>query len=404
MIRHRVCFVAVSLVLSLMATWATAQYHDDKYITCGTVLQLVDATAGTATTIFDNGGTTYDMAMDVDNQSLWFGQPNGLYKVDLNTLAVTTIIVDSMTLSSPRDMVMNQDGDLIYTSATAIYKYSFGTITTIANAPSGASNWYGGLEVDIDTGHYVLQAKTSPYVMLDIDDVGTINTLGTGGNPRYSITQDITTGDWYQGSFSSLYLLQPTTSTFVSVTLTGSAYYYALACDRASAASRRIVSIHNNGSSTSRLNYTDLATYTATLTTLNFGIYNYETEFYRGNDFCSVRTGQASWALKLNLPGEVGKGYVMALSMSGVRPGVTLPDGRRINLTLDTLSLLTVNNLIPSIFNPGTGILNARGEAAGTLNVGALGSLKGMRVWAEALVLDRGTIGTIVDPIGITLP
>ena len=70
--------IAALLVVSLMATWGTAQYHDDKYITCGSVLQLVDGTLGTATTIFDNNGTAYDMAMDVDNKSLWFGQPGGL--------------------------------------------------------------------------------------------------------------------------------------------------------------------------------------------------------------------------------------------------------------------------------------------------------------------------------------
>jgi hypothetical protein len=407
MFRPNLLFTAALMMLFILATLAAAQNHGDKYITGGSVMYLVDGTLGTATTIFDNTGTAYDMAMDIDNKSLWFGQsgsPGGLFKVDLTTLAVTTIIQDTMTLSTPRDMVMNQDGDLVFTSATAIYKYSGSTITTITTAPSTATNWYGGLEVDIDTGKYVLQAKNSPYALIAIDDAGTITTLGTGGSPRYSITQDIRTGDWYQGSFSSLYLLKQGTSTFVQVTLTGgAAYYYALACDRASAAKPRIVSLHNNGASTSRLNYTDLASYAVTLTTLNFGIYNYETEFFRGNDLCTAKTGPGKWAINLSLPGEAGMNYVMALSLTGVRPGIPLPDGRRINLALDGLTILTIQNLIPGIFNPGPGALSATGQATGKLDVSGLPPLSGVRVWIEALVVGKGSIGTIVDPVGITL-
>jgi len=407
MFRPKLLFTAALTMLFTLASLAAAQNHDDKYITGGSVLYKVDGTLGTATTIFDNTGTAYDMAMDIDNKSLWFGQsgsPGGLFKVDLTTLAITTMILDSMALSSPRDMVLNQDGDLVFTSTTDIYKYSGGKITTIATAPATATNWYGGMEIDIDTGRYVLQAKNSPYALIAIDDAGTIATLGTGGNPRYSITQDIRTGDWYQGSFSSLYLLKQGTSSFVQVTLSGaSAYYYALACDRASAANPRIVSLHNNGATTSRLNYTDLTSYVVTLTTLNFGIYNYETEFFRGNDLCTAKTGTGKWSINLSLPNEAGKNYVMAMSLTGVRPGIPLPDGRRINLALDGLTILTIQNLIPTIFNPGPGALSATGQAAGWLDVNGLPPLSGVRVWVEALVVGPGSIGTIVDPVGITL-
>jgi hypothetical protein len=404
MVRRCTLLIAALLVVSFMATWGTAQYHDDKYITCGTVLQLVDATLGTASTIFDNNGTAYDMAMDVDNRSLWFGQTGGLYKVDLLTLAVTTMIQDAV-LSSPRDMVLNEDGDLMVTTTIALYKYSGGKITTVATAPSTATNWYGGMEIDIDTGKYVLQSKNSPYPLISIDDKGVITTLGTGGNPRYSIVQDLRTGDWYQGSFTALYVLKQGTSSFAAVTQTGaSPYWYAMAIDRASAANPRILSIHNNGGSTSKLNYIDLGSYAVTLTTLNFGIYNYETEIYRSKNLCSVNVGSRQWAFLMSFPGEVGKGYVIALSLSGVRPGINLPDGRRINLAFDVLSYLTLSNLIPTIFNPGPGVLNANGEAKAVLDVSGLPPLGGLRVWAEALVLDKGVMGPIADPVGLTVP
>lgn len=404
----------VFLGLFIVASPGAAQYHVPQYATGGSVMYLVDGNTLSVSTIFDNYGTAYGITMDTDNKSLWFGQSSasgGIYKWDVGTMAVTTILADTINFNTPYDMIVNQDGDLVLTSRTSnsvygLFKVSGGNVTTIATAPSAATTWYGGLEIDIDTGKYVLQAKNSPYALIAIDDAGVITTLGTGGNPRYSITQDYTTGTWYQGSFSSLFKLTTGSSTFVQVTLTGPTigYFYAIACDRASAANPRMVGLHNNGAATSILNFIDLTTGAVTAKTVNQYIYNYEIEFCRGRNLCTVKTGTGKWDINLSFPGEAGKGYAVGMSLSGVRPGIILMDGRKINLAIDVLTALTVNNLIPSIFNPGTLTLDANGEAKAGLDVSSLGTLGGLRIWIEALLIDKGRIGTIADPVGITLP
>jgi len=421
---RRICLVLVAF--SLMASLGTAQYHDAKYITGYNTIKLFDGTGTTSTIsqLYDNLGYCYGMAMAPDNKSLWFCDSgtgtSGLHKLDLKTLAITTFVTNTMTLYYPRDVVVNQDGDLVITSygkngSTYEYnllKYSGGSLTKICPTQLNTSNWYGGMEIGIDSGKYTIQARQSPYYLIEIDEAGTITTLGSGGAPRYSITQDIKTGDWYQGSFTSLYKLAKGTTAFASVALTPttSKYYYALAMDRASAAKSRIVSTYGgstSGTSPAYVFYTDITTSPAVVTSISALGYlrSYEMEFHRGNNLCTAKTGAGKWDINLSFPSEASMGYIVAMSFTGVRPAMhTLGDGRTINLAFDMLTFLSVNNLLGFYFNPGPGALDAAGEATASIDVSSLGSLGGIRVWIEAAVFQGGVFGTIADPVGITMP
>lgn len=411
-------------LLGLLGGLAAAQYHDAKYVTGYTTINLFDGTGttNTITTLYDNGGTCYGMAMDPDNKSLWFldsGTGSGLYKLDLNTLSITTFISNTLSLYYPRDLVVNQDGDLVLAAQMRVgtatlyglLKYSGGSLTTIVMAPTVATNWYGGMEIDIDSGKYVVQSRTSPYSLLAIDDAGTITTIGTGGNPRYSITQDISTGDWYQGSFTSLYQLKKGASTFATVSLSssGSKYYYAIAADRASAASSRILSAYGGsttGTTPAYVFYTDISTSPSVVTSISGLGYlrSYEMDFFRGRNLCTTKTGPGKWNVNLSFPNEANQGYLVALSLTGVRPAIVLNDGRKINLAVDVLTVLSLNNNLGTFFNSGPLVLDANGEATASIDVSSLGSLGGVRVWAEAVVFGKGVFGTIADPVGITMP
>ena len=82
---------------------------------------------------------------------------------------------------------------------------------------------------------------------------------------------------------------------------------------------------------------------------------------------------------------------MLAASLSGVRPGVALPDGRRINLRIDEATRLTLGNLVPAVFSPGSLVLNARGEARGTLDLTSLNPPPGgfgVPLWIALAVLD----------------
>jgi hypothetical protein len=111
-------------------------------------------------------------------------------------------------------------------------------------------------------------------------------------------------------------------------------------------------------------------------------------ELYRGRHLASVKTGPARWTIRLSLPSHAGRRYVAAAGISGVRPPIRLPDGRRIWLNADDVTRLSLLGAARPFFDPGPGALDANGEAAGRLDLSALGPTGGLPVWIAVLVLD----------------
>ena len=123
-------------------------------------------------------------------------------------------------------------------------------------------------------------------------------------------------------------------------------------------------------------------------------------DIWQGRNIQPVRTAAGQYTLRFSFPGYGGMPYAAGMSLSGVRPGVVLPDGRNILLNPDMLTFLTVNNLLPGIFNLGPAVLDKAGEAQGSLDVSALPPL-GLPVHLVVVVLDpKATAGLAVisDP------
>ena len=91
--------------------------------------------------------------------------------------------------------------------------------------------------------------------------------------------------------------------------------------------------------------------------------------------------------IRLSAPRFAGYPYVIACGVSGVRPGIGLADGSRINLVPDAVTGLTAGNLIPAIWNPGPGVLDAAGGARAGLDLRGVGRL-GTPLWIAWVVLD----------------
>jgi hypothetical protein len=111
----------------------------------------------------------------------------------------------------------------------------------------------------------------------------------------------------------------------------------------------------------------------------------------------------ASVPLVLNAPGDGGKAYVMAASLgaSGIKVG-----SRTIPLSLDALLILTVQNLVPSIFQGYQGVLSASGTASAKLNVPTITALRGLTLHHAFVVVDPSQpngLGTISNGLGITV-
>lgn len=113
--------------------------------------------------------------------------------------------------------------------------------------------------------------------------------------------------------------------------------------------------------------------------------------FYRGRNIQSVSTGMNRWSIRLSCPQCPNKRYVIALGLSGVRPGVALPDGRRINLNIDPMTLLSMSGLLPGVWDPGPLTLDAKGEARAGLDLSRLAMPQkglGIPIWIAVVVLD----------------
>jgi hypothetical protein len=109
--------------------------------------------------------------------------------------------------------------------------------------------------------------------------------------------------------------------------------------------------------------------------------------FYRGRHTQTEILSAREWKVRFSAPDHPGKVYVAAVGLSGVRPGIPLQDGRRINLKLDPLVALTLKGAVPGVWNPGPGRLDANGEAEGLISFRPVYPFAGP-VWIVWAVLD----------------
>jgi hypothetical protein len=118
-----------------------------------------------------------------------------------------------------------------------------------------------------------------------------------------------------------------------------------------------------------------------------------------------VKTGPRQWQIKLDFgTSEARHAYLIAMSLRGIRPAVRLPDGRRLHLVPDDLTVLTLKNQLPTIFDPGPCLLDARGEATGRLDLRKLPPLLGVPVFMAAMTVGPKGVGQISDPLTMALP
>jgi hypothetical protein len=105
--------------------------------------------------------------------------------------------------------------------------------------------------------------------------------------------------------------------------------------------------------------------------------------------------------LQVDVPGEAGRAYAVALSFTGAHPGLVLPDGRMVPLVPDRLTTVSVHGTLPGILAGTVGTLDANGRATVKIDTNAVGNqLRGARIWAAAVVLDRASPSGIAHILG----
>jgi len=260
--------------------------------------------------------------------------------------------------------------------------------------------------IDIDTGHYFVtnNALSGNRPVYQLTQSGTVTTWNTGQGTvwrgwdgEYSMLQNHRNGFLESAALRDVFQLRPGASAPTTLaTLPSSAmiFYGSAGFDLQTAARPRWVLTGTTPTLSGTVLYTmDRSTFAVTSMAVrnrpysSTWIFNMDFAFYRGRHLQTVRTGSRRWDIRLSMPRFAGKTYLLAAGLSGVRPGIPLPDGRRINLNPDNLVVLTLGSRIPAVFRPGPGVLDSAGEAVGKLDLSASGTL-GIPIWLAAAVLD----------------
>jgi hypothetical protein len=412
----RTSILLALLALTALTAGAPAQNHPENFLLSGSSIQILKG-SGSFTTIYNNPGSAHGVTTDLDNRNVVFAETD-LYRVDPANSAVTTVFPAG--LGGSANVTIDHNGDYIMTgiglgsSSYSIFRIHNNALTTIATMgpTSGTFSFTGGLLRDIDTGNFVLQVyggSAGPHPIISVAPDGTYTTLvaniSTLGGPRYEFTQDIRTGDFYVGiNDTSLgYLVRATRSGATTVVASNADRfaYNALVADRASSAAPRLVHPYLQN-----LYYTDLKTFAITSVAVNgSSVSPRDVDIWQARNIQPILTAPGKYALNFSFPAHAGMPYVAGMSLSGVRPGVVLPDGRNILINPDVLTFLTVNNLLPGIFNLGPAILDSTGAAQGSLDVSSLPPL-GLPVHLVVLVLDPKApagIAVVSDPYVLPL-
>ena len=399
--------------LTVLIGAASAQHHPNGWAAVSGGNLYVTTPGGTVNSFALGSSACYGMVMGPGNQLLTVVDYDGfLLRVD----PVDGTVVGTLTsaLTSPRDVAVDHNGDHFVNSSSTLWRVTeAGDVTTVATLPDYS---YGGMDVDIDTGALLIQNRSGDDPLFRVARNGaSITTLATGADARYGISQEAATGDVFVGSCCGDSATSPETI-YVARHNEGTAVVwhaspvapvgvYSLRADRSSAAQRRLIVGAWNSTTVPQgpggLFFVDMGTrYTHRLSTIQASLY--ETEIlYRRNVF-SVRTLPGRWTIGIRIPEDAGRSFLLAVSATGVRPGVPLPDSRSIALVPDVFTAASLTTGLGPYLLGTSGYLSATGMATATLNLNAFGpAVNGLRLWFLAVTLDGAAplgIRTITDP------
>ncbi|MBN2491420.1 MAG: hypothetical protein JXQ29_11285 [Planctomycetes bacterium] len=444
---NRTGLLAAAMV-AMLAGIASAQYRTPSYLMGGVAstlsthwngVWLADLKARSITSL-TRGIPVFDipcLAMDADNRRVVFTADgtqmpgfssylqSGVYRVDPATFQVTTVAAHTLQLFSPTHLLVNPDGDYVLTVRTSLIGAVYnvmkvsgvgGVLTTVFGISHLPGAEKMNLGINMDTGNYLVTAfrflgsPQYPHTVLDVAEDGTWTTFAgatygwdsTGAN----LQQDFDTGALVGQADNCLYQLMPGAATRTTLAFLPTSARFVLEFgslfDLQSAAAPRIVA---SGHVTTLVQgrvcdkpavftidarppyactgiNADPGDQTGCQTNLSRGF-----GFHLGRHLQTVKIGTGRWQVHASCPDYPGKAYALVLSARGYRPGIKLPDGRRVHLNLDPLSVLSLQNLLRPLFDPGPLTLDASGRAAGLIDASSLPPVD-VPLWIALAVLD----------------
>lgn len=353
----------------------------------------------------------FSCVMDADNRHLLLSRTGGLYRLDPETNLLTTVFTAPGIVCYHTEV--DQDGAYVcqaqLNSTPTLLRIRPGiSVTTIASF-SGSSRPYGAMTRDGDTGAMLVgDIQFGQGLVLSVDtETSTVSTWSTGLGPGIQMSFNPRTGavetarnqhyvELTRGSTGSRPLTRVIPGPF-------SALIRADRLDLATDADPRFFCILDDAGSsfptTTSMLQVDRTTFSVTSLLVSAKKTRASTlEFYRGRNTQSIRTGAASWDVRLSAPAHAGKRYVVVLSLSGMREGLVLADGRRVNLALDAVSLASLTGGLGSCVDLGPGVLDQDGAAVIRLDVAPIGRLNRVVHIAWAVLDPNAPLGVAFLP------
>jgi len=407
--------MVVVLACALVAAAAGAQPY-------GTDI-LATTTAGVLYRIAPNGGWQVIVsftslpnmvAMHNDNRNVvvaTYQSPNALLLVDPAQNAIVRTILTGGPLFRHDYFTPLHDGDFAVTGTALPFQ---GALIKVRPDGSGATTIHVGAPFrgpqavlqDLNNGH-ILMGDLTAQTLYDVAFDGTITTVWISAmNFPFAMTQDHTDGTILLGSggrslLYGLFRLDRNTqrlTTVVQPQIINNAN--AMCFDRWRGTGEIIVGsgpVHRIDGRTG----TVITTY-AGLPWNNTGMC-----FEQGRNIVTIRVSRPNqWRFDLNFPGEGGRRYLLAFSLTGFHPGIPV-DTRAIPLVPDALFGLSVTGGLAPLLQNGFGQLDPKDRATATLDLRTLGThLSGIPVWAAVVTIDRNApsgLATISKPVVLVM-
>lgn len=438
-------FLILAALLSVVLFGTAGAQPADSFLyftqglsTAPATVYQVDANGKLLATLASFPGTVYPQGIDMagDNRSyrvLLYAFLGSTYKgaiMGVSATGAVTTIYAGAPLVRPVSMVLDSDGDWLIidqglTLQGQLLRLSGTSLTPVANV--GLTTY--GMAMDLDSGQVVVrgQTRTAPlaYGYFRIDPVtGAVTGFSTSTTSIYTfygsheMPFESRTGAYVDLLYSlttrsarmvrahpeigmsvfpntaSLSYASDLVGAHPAAAQAGGPAYHALARVSTSSASYAVFQIKADGSLAKASTIVGAAPY------------------YRSS-LTRVGSRHLAWSmvkkpnarvLSLDVPGSAGQPYVVGFSLSGVRPGPLLYDGREIPLVPDGLTELSLKGGVPGVLENTIGFLDASGRATIKVDGNAFGTgLKGRKAWAAALILDKKAPSGVRAVVGPTL-
>lgn len=407
--------VLIVLVLTALVTSLAAQNHASGWVftgsnprdpRLGTISPL-----GVISTLIP--GSAYPppktaVTMDLDNRTYVVVDPmNGLLFVDASGRIVRSVSLPPCAYY--RDVMLDSSGDYLVLAkgpGSFIFRVNRGTLqtTTLWADPSVAEG--EAFARDVATGDFMIVGGFAHLYRLAPDGSSVASFASVPGYVAYQVDHDLVM-DAYVLAGRDRSPAQKGCSVF-AVTRNGQVARLkdigmagqAIGLDRASSRSPRYA-IPAYGAF---LLFDVASASLSTLATPHNSFFHVRPD--RGLNLATQRLGKGYWSVNIDFPGEGGLAYVLAVSMSGIRPAVPLPDGRRICLLPDALTRAGLAGHLFPMLTGDTGYLDGVGRARATIDVSRYPIPGGIPIWLQVVTLDpKASFGmrTIADPVHLRL-